>query len=199
MSRDSEDESGEITRLISEFVAGVPGAQDRLFPLIYDELHGRAARIQRERPGETLCPTELVNEAYLRLVQQRFQGWQDRRHFLVFAAQVIRRVLVDRARARNAQKRGGGARQRSLATIVDARPLHDDMHQLDVLALEEALDELAENSPSAAQVVELKFFAGLSSREAAEVAGVHEITVKRHWKFARAWLLARMQEQGGSG
>ena len=185
MSRDSEDESGEITRLISEFVAGVPGAQDRLFPLIYDELHGRAARIQRERPGETLCPTELVNEAYLRLVQQRFQGWQDRRHFLVFAAQVIRRVLVDRARRRAALRHGGG---RGFVQLEMDPTGARAFSPLDLVALDEALESLANLDARQARIVELRYFAGCTIAEVAATLEVSRSTIDKEERKARAFL-----------
>ncbi len=194
MSQDPEDEREEITRLICAFSEGVPGAEERLLPLIYDELHGLAARLHREHPQRTLCPTEIVNEAYLRLVGQRYSDWTDRTHFFRIAAKIIRRVLVDHARARNARKRGGDARREELSTIVDASAIHSRFHQLDVLALEEALEALSKKSEPRARVVELRFFAGLSVREVAGAMGVHELTVKRHWKFAKAWLFSKMAE-----
>lgn len=195
MSQNPEGTEVEVTQLLSDFVAKVPGAEDRLFPIIYDELHGMAVRkLHRERPHHSFCPTELVNEAYIRLVRQRSSNWKDRAHFYSIAATIIRRVLVDHARARQADKRGGAARQVTLSTVLDGRTLHSRFHQLDVLALEEALTQLAEKSPPRAQVVELRFFAGLSVRDTASAMQVHEITVKRHWKFARTWLLSRMGE-----
>ena len=191
-------DADDITGLISGLASGTPGAHDRLFSVIYDELHGLAARVHRQSPNQSICPTELVNEAYLRLVRQRFGNLRDRGHFFCIAARILRRVLVDRARARNALKRGGDAERDRLSTLVDARSIHSRLHQLDVLALEEALEQLAEQSPSRAQVVELRFFAGLSVEETAEAMGVHEITVKRHWKFAQAWLAAKMSDAKGT-
>lgn len=186
-------ERQDVTRLLSDFVAGVPGVQDQLFPLIYDELHRLAAhKLRGEARNHSLCATELVNEAYMRLAKQRASSWHDRNHFLKIAARIIRRVLVDHARSRNAAKRGGDAERQMLSTLVDARALGSRFDDLDVLALEEALGELAERSAIRAQVVELRFFAGLSVEETAEVLGVHAITVKRHWKFARAWLMKRL-------
>ncbi len=196
VSQDDLPASGEgessLTRLIADSLEGVPGAEDRLYPLIYDELRGLAAYIHGARPGDSLCPTEIVNEAYLRLTRQRGSNLRDRAHFFCIAARIIRRVLVDYARARNAQKRGGLAERTTLSAVVDARAIQPGLEQLDVLALEEALDELSAESPVRAQVVELRFFAGLGVRETADALGVHEMTVKRHWKFARAWLYARM-------
>ncbi len=181
-----------MTQLLSDFAAGVPGAQERLFPVVYDELRGMAAnKLRGERVGHSLTPTDLVNEAYLRLVDQR-ASWNDRAHFFRIAGRLIRRVLVDHARARGARKRGGDAEREPLSTVVDGRSLHARFDQLDVLALNEALEQLERESPSRAQVVELRFFAGLSVEETARAMDVAEITVKRHWKFAQAWLFARM-------
>lgn len=195
MSPDPKNE--KITELLSEFSRGVPGAEERLFPLIYDDLHRLATRIHRERPQDTLSPTEIVNEAYLRFANQGYSDWQDRTHFFCVAARIIRRVLVDHARAGQARKRGGDVERRNFSTTVECRAFHSPPHQLDVLALEEALDELSRKSGSRAQVVELRFFAGLSVRETARAMGIHEITVKRHWKFAQAWLLSRMSPMPG--
>lgn len=195
MREDEWDESPEITRLISQSADGVDGAHEQLFAIVYDELHALAARkLRGERADFSLSPTDLVSEAYLRLVKQRSSRWRDRTHFFKVAARIIRRVLVDHARARNAQKRGGGAARRSMTTLVDGRSLHTRLARLDVLALEEALDALVRESPPRAQVVELRFFAGLSVAETAAVMDVHEMTVKRYWKFSQAWLFARMSE-----
>lgn len=185
----------DLTALIAASVEEEPGAQDRLYSLVYDELRGLAQRMDR-RPDHSLCPTEIVNEAYLRLVKQRYPNLRDRDHFYCIAAKIIRRVLVDHARARNARKRGGDAERKFVSTLMDVRNVDSKFHQLDVLALEEALDALAAESPPRAQVVELRFFAGLSVAETARAMGVSEITVKRHWRFAQAWLLAKMSDGG---
>ena len=192
MSEDSGFEAGEITELLSGIGGGDADVQERLFNLIYDDLHRMAAAQLRKRPERSLCPTELVGEAYLRLVQQRFASVSDRTHFFSIAARVLRRVLVDHARARLAQKRGGDARQQVTSTLVDGRLLHAEFDALDMLALEEALNELGEMSERRASVVELRYFAGLSVAETAEAMGVAEITVKRQWKFCQAWLCARI-------
>jgi RNA polymerase sigma factor (TIGR02999 family) len=186
---------GEITRLISEYLEGDVQAGDRLFSAIYGELRALAVQqLRNEKPDHSLCPTDLVNEAYLRIAGQRTVEWADRAHFFRVAAKIIRRVLVDHARSRNARKRGGNARREALSTIVDARAIHSRLQHLDVLALEEALEQLSEKSPPRAEVVELRFYAGLNVEETARVMGVAGITVKRHWKFARAWLFSRMKE-----
>jgi RNA polymerase sigma factor (TIGR02999 family) len=193
MSEGLEHNREDVTRLIGNHVDADAAAAEQLFAVVYDELHGLAARkLRRERANHTLCPTELVHEAYLRLSQQRVGAWKDRAHFFSIAARIIRRILVDHARARNAKKRGGDVEREELSTIVDARAIHSKFHQLDILALEEALKQLAVKSPARAQVVELRFFAGITVAETAELMGVQPITVKRHWKFAQAWLLSRM-------
>jgi RNA polymerase sigma factor (TIGR02999 family) len=194
MSKGQREGDEEITRLIGDLSGGSPEDREQLFNAIHDELHGLAVReLKAERPGHTLCPTALVNEAYMRLIQQRTAGVQDRTHFFCIAAKIMRRILVDHARARMSRKRGGDHERATRISTQFAEPsVHARFHQLDVLALEEALGELGRLSPPRAQVVEFRFFAGLSVEETARILEVHEITVKRHWKFAQAWLLARM-------
>ena len=194
MPENPEGDQAKITALISASVEEVPGARDRLYSLVYDELHRIAAGIQRQCPEQSLCPTEIVNEAYPRLAAQRYSNVRDRSHFYHIAATVIRRVLVDRARAQGARKRGGDLDREPLSTAVDARSLDSGLHRLDILALEEALRELERESPKRAQVVELRFFGGRSVEETAAALGVAEITVKRYWKFAQAWLRSKMSQ-----
>jgi RNA polymerase sigma-70 factor (ECF subfamily) len=182
----------EVTRLLVEWGNGDGEALERLMPLVYDELR-RLARnyMRRERPGHTIQPTALVNEAYLRLVEQTNIRWQNRAHFFGVAAGVMRRVLCDHARARLADKRGGGAPRVSL---VEAAAVSDGQ-TADILALDEALRELAEVDPRKARVVELRYFGGLSVEETAEVLKVSRSTVLHDWNLAKAWLYTQVQKQ----
>jgi RNA polymerase sigma factor (TIGR02999 family) len=158
-------------------------------PLVYDEMRAVAARhLRGERPDHTLQPTALVHEAYLRLAQRRSTDWESRAHFLGVASQAIRRVLVEHARARRRDKRGGG---RLRVTLSDEMALGRGP-DLDVLALDEALTRLGEEDPTDQRVVELRFFGGLSVKETAKVLGVVERTVHRRWTFARAWLFREL-------
>ena len=157
-----------------------------LMPLVYDELRRIAARyISRERPGQTLQATALVNEAFVRLAAERPREFQSRTHFLAIAALSMRQILVQRARARNAAKRGGAPKRITLddSNLADAG--HGD---IDVLALDEALTRLAALDPEQARIVELRYFGGLTVEETAEAMGSSPATVKRHWAMARAWL-----------
>ncbi|MCB1183586.1 sigma-70 family RNA polymerase sigma factor [bacterium] len=183
-----------ITLLLGDIRAGDTSAVDRLLPLVYEELRRLAqARLASERADHTLQATALVHEAYLRLVDQRAAGWQDRAHFMALAATAIRRVLVDHARRRLAAKRGGGGERLSLtvAELADA-PGAD----LDLIDLDAALAELGAAKPDHAQVIEMRFFGGMTAAEAAEVLGVTERTVERRWRFARAWLYRRLESDG---
>ncbi len=186
------DARGDVTQLLEAFTAGNKEALSTLLPLIYDELRRLAAYyLHRERPNHTLQATALVHEAYLRLVNQRAVQWQNRSHFFGVAAQAMRRILVDHARAYGASKRGSGEHKLSL----------DDAHAVglapsfDVLVLNEALDRLAAFDEQQVRVVELRFFAGFSVEETAEILGVSPATVKREWAMARAWL---KREIGGA-
>ncbi|MEP0546561.1 MAG: ECF-type sigma factor [Rhodothermales bacterium] len=176
----------DVTRILAEARAGDPAALDRLLPILYDELHALAHR-ERGRRGaaETLSTTALVHEAYEKLARAD-GGWNDRAHFFRVAAQAMRQVIVDYARAQHAQKRGGGP-ARSL-TNVPALGLSIDARADDVLALDMALDRLAALDPRQGEVVELRYFAGLTVPETAEVLDVSPATVKRAWTAARAWL-----------
>ena len=180
------DKSTEgVTQLLIAWSEGNQAALDRLAPLVHQELHRLARRcMSRERPGHTLQTTALVNEAYLRLVDQKQVRWQNRTHFFAIAAQLMRRILVDYARRRRYQKRGGGALQVSLA---EAESLPHE-RATDLVALDEALDRLAEIDPRKCQVVELRFFGGLNIEETAEVLKVSPTTVEREWVMAKAWL-----------
>jgi RNA polymerase sigma factor (TIGR02999 family) len=176
----------DVTRILAEARAGDPGALDRLLPILYDELHALAHRERRRRgAAETLSTTALVHEAYEKLARAD-GGWNDRAHFFRVAAAAMRQVIVDYARAQHAQKRGGGP-ARSL-TNVPALGLSVDARAEDVLALDMALDRLAALDPRQGEVVELRYFAGLTVPETAEVLDVSPATVKRAWTAARAWL-----------
>jgi len=177
----------EVTRLLRRFSAGDELAAEALIPLIYAELHDIAERQMRhERGDHTLQPTALVNEAFLRLAGNHNADWQNRQHFLSLAAQAMRRILVDHARRRNAQKRGG--RQEKLELNDALRVGSDDTDGLDLESLDESLKQLADLDPRQARVVELRFFGGLSVEDTAAVLDISTATVKRDWAFARAWL-----------
>ena len=175
----------EVTGILLAWGQGDEAALEKLMPLVYAELK-RLARhyLKGERAGNVLQTTALVNEAYLRLIDARRVQWQNRAHFFAISAQLMRRVLVDAARKRNFQKRGGGAMQVSLN---DALPL-DNQRGPDLIALDDALQSLAEFDPRKSKVVELRFFGGLSVKETAEVLQVSQDTVMRDWSLARAWL-----------
>jgi RNA polymerase sigma-70 factor, ECF subfamily len=175
-----------ITQLLIDWSKGDQAALERLMPLVYSELRRLAGNyLRRERGEHTLQPTALVNEAYLKLVDQRNAKWQNRAHFFGISAQLMRRILVDHARRHEAVKRGGTGQQR--ISITSAERLAKQP-EVDLLALNEALDELAKMDPQQSRIVELKFFGGLSIEEIAEVLGIGHATVERDWKMARAWL-----------
>jgi len=175
----------DITRLLNEWKNGNARALDEITPLIYDELRRLArSHLRRENPGHTLQSTALVHEAYLRMVDQQSVSWQNRSHFYGIAAQMIRRILVDHARAKRTHKRGDAAPR---VAIDEALGLHQSP-DLDIVALDDALNALAEMDPRQSRIVELRFFAGLSLEETAEALGVSAATIKRDWTLARAWL-----------
>lgn len=179
-------ESFDVTSVLLEATGGSAPAMDRLLPVLYADLRERAAFLLRsERPQHTLQPTELVHEAYLRLVDQTRCQWQNRAHFLAVASQAMRRILVDHARRRGSQKRGGDCVKISLddALVVGTEEA-DDM----LVSLEQALEKLAEHHPQAARVVEMRFFGGLTHEECACVLGFSPRTASRQWEFAQAWL-----------
>ena len=176
---------GEITRLLVEVTRGNNEAESRLVPLVYTELRRLARRYMRqERPDHTLQATALVHEAYLRLAGEKEISWQNRAHFYGVAANIMRRILVDHARAKQAKKRGGSDQEVSFDEAVLAQPEAPK----DFLAIDEALERLAERDPRQSRIVELRFFGGLSEEETAEVLGISVRTVKRDWQVARAWL-----------
>jgi RNA polymerase sigma factor (TIGR02999 family) len=168
-------------------------AVSEIMPVVYDELR-RLARhyLRRERPGQSLQATALVNEAYLRLKRDKRQPWQDRTHFFAIAANSMRQILVERARARHAAKRGGSQIRISLTEAIAA----ESEVSIDLLALDEALTRLSALDPEHARIVELRFFAGLSIEESAEAMSISPATVKRGWNLARAWLKREMQNEG---
>ena len=173
------------TQLLAESSRGDRAALDRLMPRLNSELRRLAASfLKHERPGHTFQPTDLVNEAYLRLVDQREVTWDNRAQFFGLAAQMMRRILVNHAEARRAAKRGGGA----ALTTLSAADLPGDDRTVDVLAINEALQRLAAFDPRKAELVELRFFAGLTNKEIAAVTGRSTATIERDWRVARAWL-----------
>jgi len=180
----------DVTSMLIQWSEGDPEALNRLLPVIYDELHRIAERyFRKERSNNTLQPTALVNEVYLRLVNQSDIDWQNRAQFFGIAATNMRRILVERARARNAAKRGNGVYKVDLTQISDV-PNNDN--PLDLLALDRALAELATFDPQQCRIVECKFFGGLSIEETSEVLGVSPATVKREWALAKAWLFREL-------
>lgn len=188
MDRQQQD----VTELLAEWRDGNQLAEEQLFPLVYDELRKLArSHLRRERPDHTLQPTALVNEAYLRLIDQKRVQWQSRAHFFGIASQMMRRILVDHARARKADRRGGGARNLTLEDEVTP----GDTRDVDLIALDDALEALAALDPSGARVVELRYFGGLTIEETAEVLGTSASTVKREWRAARTWLFRELNRE----
>ena len=180
-----------VTQLLIDWSKGDQAALDKLMPLVYNELRRLATNyLRRERAGHTLQPTALVNEAYLKLVDQRNAKWQNRAQFFGISAQLMRRILVDHARQHQAAKRGGSQKQRLSITSAEALA---QKPEIDLLALNEALDQLSKMDPQQSRIVELKFFGGLSIEETAEVLGVGHATVERDWKMARAWLRRQLE------
>jgi len=182
---------GEITNLLGAWAKGDQAALERLMPLVHDELCRTARRFMRkEAPGNSLQTNALVNEAYLRLVGAQNVRWQDRTHFFAVSAQIMRRILVDAARARYAEKRGGEIPKVPLNESIDDLPRESQL-----IALDEALQALAQFDQRKAQVVEMKFFGGMSVEETADVLKISVRTVMREWSLARAWLLREMSRQ----
>jgi RNA polymerase sigma factor (TIGR02999 family) len=183
-----------ITELLLAWRKGDQAALDALIPLVYDELRRLARRaLRRERPGHTLQTTALVNEVYLRLIDSSRVRWQNRAHFFAVSAQLMRRVLVDLARARRRAKRGGQARH---VTLEEGLLVGEGL-STDVIALDEALSALSAVDPRASRVVELRFFGGLSVEETGAVLGVSPDTVMRDWKLAKVWLLRELSHRAG--
>jgi RNA polymerase sigma factor (TIGR02999 family) len=176
----------EITRILQAWHGGDREALNQLIPFVYDELHRQAARyLRRERPNHSLQTTALINETYLRLVEQRNTRWQNRAHFFAIAAQLMRRILVDYARARTRVKRGGDDLR---VPFDDALLRVVEKSDVDLLALDEALTRLAEIDDQQSRIIELRYFSGMSIEETAEALGISPATVKRDWQMAKAWL-----------
>jgi RNA polymerase sigma factor (TIGR02999 family) len=187
------DPGGEVTRLLTAWSSGDETALDRLMPLVYQELHQRAERYMAyEQPGHTLQTTALVNELYLRLVDLPSQNWQNRGYFLAICAQLMRRVLVDFARSRRSQKRGGGPDDLPLneALTVCSEAPHE------IIAVDDALKSLSAFDARKARVVELRFFGGLGVEETAEILKISAETVARDWRMAKVWLVREMRGGG---
>ena len=183
----------EFTRILEQGGQIQPQAAEQLLPLVYDELRRlAAAKMAREAPGQTLQPTALVHEAWLRLNNESHAVWQNREQFYAVASEVMRRILVDRARRRLSQKHGGALERIDLDAVELPVPGDD----LLVLQVHEALERLAAQDPAKAEVVKLRFFVGLEYREIAAVLDISEKSVQRHWAFAKAWLYRAMQDEG---
>lgn len=184
--------SARVSLLLANWRQGDQEAREALVPLVYSELRRIARRhLWREHPGHTLESAALVHEAYLRLIGQRSPPWQNRAHFFGVAARLMRQILVDHARNRLAAKRGAGVPRLSL----DAQVASPHQHEVDLVALDDALDRLAALDPRQGRIIELRFFAGLSIEETALVLGISPATVKREWTTARAWLLRELRKE----
>ena len=189
-----EDEATEVTQLLVAWSDGRRDALDRLVPLLYEDLRRLAAGYMRhESPGHSLQPTALVHEAYVRLIDQRQVHWRNRAHFFGVAAGMMRRILVDHARSRRADKRGGAWDR---VTLVEDQ-VAGGGQEIDLLALHESLERLAAFDPRQERIVELRYFGGLTIEEAAEVVGISEATVVRDWTIAKAWLRADLSARAG--
>jgi RNA polymerase sigma factor (TIGR02999 family) len=185
--------SGDVTTLLARWGSGDSAALEELTPLVYDELRRLAGRfLRRERPGHTLQSTALVHEAYMKLIDQSQVQFQNRSHFFAIAAQLVRRILVDHARTRDRQKRGGGAMKLSLDDALGV----SDKREVELVALDDALTGLSKLDPQQSRIVEMRFFGGLSIEETAEAVGVSPATVKRDWVAAKAWLFREMSRAG---
>lgn len=182
----------QISQLLINWGNGDTAALDELMPMVYNELRRLAGRyLRRERSDHTLQPTALVHEAYLRLVEQRGVRWQNRAHFFGVAAQMMRRILVDHARARRRTKRGGSWQKLSLEDVIGL----SQERRVDLIALDDALTSLAEIDPRKSRVVEIRYFGGLSVEETAEVLGVSTKTVMRDWNMAKAWIYHELKPE----
>ncbi len=191
MSADG-DKTQEISRILNEWSKGGQEASEKLMPLVYDELRRQAARyMRRERPGHTLQTTALIHETYLKLIDQKNVDWQNRAHFYGIAAQAMKRILLDYAKARHREKRGGAGEN---LPLDEARFVVSTDRSVDLIALDEALTRLARLDARQAGIVELKFFAGLSIEDIAETMCISPATVKREWNSAKAWLLCEISK-----
>ena len=186
-------EPDNVTRLLNEWSSGNKQVLEELLPVIFNELrHLAHGFLYHERPGHTLQTTALVHEAYLKLIDQRDARWQNRAHFFAIAAQAMRRILIDSARKHRAQKRGGAGEKVSLTEAGEISTGSESA----LLALDEALNELAEIDQEQSRIVELRYFAGLTIEETAEVMSLSPATIKREWATARAWLYQTLSERG---
>lgn len=183
----------DVTRILSAIEQGDPRASEQLLPLVYAELRKLAAeKLAQERPGQTLQATALVHEAYLRLVDvDQAQHWDGRRHFFAAAAEAMRRILIDGARRKQTEKHGGHRQRIKLDDVEVA----EDSHGTDLVALDEALTKFAQEDPIKAQLVTLRYFAGLSVQEAADALGISRATADRYWAYARTWLFCELGNQ----
>ena len=181
----------DVTRILSAIDQGDPAAAEQLLPLVYDELRKLARqKMAQEKPGQTLQATALVHEAYIRLVGSEDRSWDSRGHFFAAAAEAMRRILVDRARDKQRVKRGGGRKRVDLDSIQAAL----DTPSEELLAIDEALQELASDYPQCVELIKLRYFTGLTQASAAEALQIPRRTADRHWAFARAWLRKRLRE-----
>ncbi|HZL88899.1 MAG TPA: sigma-70 family RNA polymerase sigma factor [Pirellulaceae bacterium] len=186
----------DVTRILAQIDAGDPSAAEQLLPLVYDELRKlAAAKLVHEKPGQTLQATALVHEAYLRLVEDEPQEWDSRRHFFAAAAEAMRRILVENARRKGSLKRGGEHQRLDLDEIEVAAPQRPG----EVLAVDQALDRLAEQDPVAAQLVKLRYFSGFTIPQAAELLDISPRTADRLWVYARAWLYREIGREVAAG
>ena len=191
---DTPQDNADITQLLLAWSDGRREALDDLMPIVYADLRRVAAGyMRREAAGHALQPTALVHEAFVRLVDQKQVKWRNRAHFFGVAAGMMRRILVDHARRRRAEKRGGGWER---VTLAGDEPASDAHREIDVLALDEALERLAGFDPQQVRIVELRYFGGLTIEETAEVVGVSPATVVREWTIAKAWLRADLSRSG---
>jgi RNA polymerase sigma factor (TIGR02999 family) len=183
--------SRRVTRLIEQIGTGDPHAAEELLPLVYEEMRRLArARLAREAPGHTLAPTGLAHEAYLRLVENPEMRWENRAHFFAAAAEAMRRILIDQARTRQSQRRGGGRQRQALEHVDIAAP----EPSIDLLAMDEALERFEQLDKPKADLVKLRYFAGLTIPQAADVLGISSATADRYWAYARAWLHAELRK-----
>jgi RNA polymerase sigma factor (TIGR02999 family) len=187
------DEVSDVTRILLAIEKGDPVAADELLPLVYHELRKLAAhRMANEAPGQTLQPTALVHEAYLRLVGDEDKKWAGRAHFFAAAAEAMRRILIDNARRKRAQRHGGGQQRVDVEDVDIAADADDEQ----LLAINEALDRLAAGDKVKAELVKLRYFVGMTIEEAAQILGISEPTAKRYWTYARAWLYEEINSSG---
>jgi len=182
----------DVTRILSQIESGDPAAAEKLLPLVYQELRKlAAAKLSRETPGQTLQPTVLVHEAYLRLVDvPAAQQWNGRGHFFAAAAEAMRRILIENVRRKRSERHGGNRQRLSLDVVNPASDTRDE----ELLALDEALGRLEQRWPEKAKLVKLRYFAGMTIPEAARAMGISHATAERHWTFARAWLHAQLHK-----